>query len=109
MGPDGSSKRYRGEGLAPDWSPDGRRFVFTLRGDLWTEAVGGTDRRRLPIAPGTDARPEWSPDGTKIAFLSSQASPTDQYRLWRVDASGENRVLLTPSRDSVGAFSWASA
>jgi Tol biopolymer transport system component len=109
MSPDGTSKRYRGEGLAPDWSPDGRRFVLTLRGELWTEAVGGTDRRRLPVAPGADARPEWSPDGTKIAFLSSQASPIDQYRLWRVDANGENRVLLTPSRDSVGAFSWARA
>jgi TolB protein len=107
MNPDASSKRYRGQGIAPDWSPDGRRFVFTLRGELWTEAVGMTDRRRLPVAPGADARPEWSPDGTQIAFLSSQGSPTAQYRLWRVDADGENRRLLTPDRESVSALSWA--
>ncbi len=107
MNPDGSGKRIRGQGMAPDWSPNGKRFVFTLRGELWTEAVGGTDRRRLPVAPGTDARPEWSPDGTQIAFLSTQGSPNDQYRLWRVDADGENRRLLTPDRDSVSALSWS--
>jgi len=93
--------------LEPTWSPDGRRFVFVLRGELWTEAVGGTDRRRLPVAPGADARPDWSPDGTQIAFLSSQGSPTGHYRLWRVDADGENRRLLTPDRESVSALSWA--
>jgi WD40-like Beta Propeller Repeat len=66
MNPDGSSKRFRGAGIAPDWSPDGRRFVLALlQGDLWTEAVGGTDRRPLSVAPGADARPEWSPDGTQ--------------------------------------------
>jgi Tol biopolymer transport system component len=107
MNPDGSAKRIRGQGIAPDWSPDGRRFVFVLRGELWTEAVGGTDRRRLPVAPGADARPEWSPDGTQIAFLSSQGSETAQYRLWRVDSDGENRRLLTPDRESVSALSWA--
>ena len=107
MNPDASAKRIRGQGIAPDWSPDGRRFVFVLRGELWTEAVGGTDRRRLPVAPGADARPDWSPDGTQIAFLSSQGSPTGHYRLWRVDADGENRRLLTPDRESVVAPSWA--
>ncbi len=107
MNPDASAKRIRGQGIAPDWSPDGRRFVFVLRGELWTEAVGGTDRRRLPVAPGADARPDWSPDGTQIAFLSSQGSPTGHYRLWRVDADGENRRLLTPDRESVSALSWA--
>jgi Tol biopolymer transport system component len=107
MNPDASSKRIRGQGIAPDWSPDGRRFVFVLRGELWTEAVGGTDRRRLPVAPGADARPEWSPDGTQVAFLSSQGSPTAQYRLWRVGADGQNRRLLTPDRDSVSSLSWA--
>ena len=108
MNPDGSSKRFRGAGFSPNWSPDGRRFVFAFLGDLWTEAVGGTDRRRLPVAPGADAGPEWSPDGTQVAFLSSQGSPTAQYRLWRVGADGENRRLLTPDRESVSSLSWAS-
>ena len=61
MNPDGSSKRFRGAGFAPDWSPDGRRFVFALLGDLWTEAVGGTDRRPLSVAPGGDAAPTGRP------------------------------------------------
>ena len=49
------------------------------------------------MAPASDARPQWSPDGTQIAFLSSQGSPTDQYRLWRIDVGGTNRRLLTPA------------
>jgi Tol biopolymer transport system component len=106
MNPDGSSKRFRGAGFAPDWSPDGRRFVFALLNDLWTEAVGGTDRRPLSVAPGSDASPDWSPDGTQIAFVSSQGSPTEQYRLWRVGADGGSRRLLTPDRDSVHSPSW---
>jgi TolB protein len=107
MNPDGSLKRNRGAGAAPDWSPDGRRFVFALGGDLWTSTVLGAEREPLSMAPGTDARPQWSPDGTQVAFLSSQGSETDQYRLWRVDVSGANRRLLTPNRESVASFSWA--
>ena len=107
MAPDGSLKRFRGAGIAPDWSPDGRHFVFALDGDLWIEAVGGTDRRPLSVAPSTDARPEWSPDGERVAFLSSQSSPTAQYRLWQVDADGGGRRLLLPDRASVTTVSWA--
>lgn len=107
MDPDGSLKRFRGPGLAPDWSPDGRRFAFAHEGDLWTSAVGGSDRRPLSVVPGTDARPEWSPDGRRLAFLSSQGSTTDQYRLWEVAADGGERRLLAPGREGVSAVSWA--
>ncbi|MGE5690869.1 MAG: hypothetical protein ACM33B_09975 [Pseudomonadota bacterium] len=107
MNPDGSAKRYRGAGAAADWSPDGTRFVFSLAGDLWTSTVRGQERTPLAVAPGTDARPRWSPDGTQVAFLSSQGSATDQYRLWRVDVTGADRRLLTPDRESVASLSWA--
>jgi Tol biopolymer transport system component len=107
MNPDGAAKRFRGAGIAPDWSPDGQRFVFSLDGDLWTSLVTGAEREPLATAPAVDARPQWSPDGTQIAFLSSQGSPTDQYRLWRIDVGGTNRRLLTPARDTVSSFSWA--
>jgi TolB protein len=107
MNPDGAAKRFRGAGIAPDWSPDGQRFVFALDGDLWTSLVTGAEREPLATAPAVDARPQWSPDGTQIAFLSSQGSPTDQYRLWRIDVGGTNRRLLTPARDTVSSFSWA--
>jgi TolB protein len=106
MSPDGAAKRYRGAGIAPDWSPDGQRFVFALDGDLWTSLVTGAEREQLAAAPATDARPQWSPDGAQIAFLSSQGSPTDQYRLWRIDVSGSNRKLLTPAQETVSSFSW---
>ena len=57
-----SAKRIRGQGIAPDWSPDGRRFVFVLRGELWTEAVDGTStgggsRWRQGPTPAPSGRP----------------------------------------------------
>jgi Tol biopolymer transport system component len=107
MAPNGTAKRYRGPGLAPDWSPDGTRFVFAHDGDLWTSTVTGDERTRLTAASGSDARQVWSPDGTQIAFVSSQGSPTDQYRLWRVDITGTNRRLLAPEHESVSSASWA--
>jgi len=108
MSPTGTLKRFRGEGAAADWSRDGQRFVFALNGDLWTSTVAGTERKPLSVAPGTDARPKWSPDGLQVAFLSSQGSVTDQFRLYRVDATGSNRRLLTPDRESVSSLSWAA-
>lgn len=57
----------------PDWSPDGRRVVFTANGtELWTVRVDGSRLRRLPVSCDPDCYlldgAAWSPDGRTIAY-----------------------------------------
>ncbi len=57
-----------------DWSPDGRRIVFSSdrRGnnlDIYTMRPNGTNIRRLTTYRGEDSDPRWSPDGREIAYV----------------------------------------
>lgn len=63
-----------GEQLHPDWSPDGDRLSFTVRGEtdeIWIGDVDGLDTRKVvecqdPCAWADEAA--WSPDGTSLVF-----------------------------------------
>jgi TolB protein len=73
------SVRRLATGYAPDWSPNGRRLVFSYllpgetRGpnlepavELATIRADGTGRRHLASGDGGS----WSPDGRRLAFLT---------------------------------------
>jgi TolB protein len=65
--PDGSGLRQLSErGRSPDWSPDGRRIVFTLGSHIAVMRADGSGLRRLPV---TGREPAFSPEGKQIVFL----------------------------------------
>jgi Tol biopolymer transport system component len=70
--PDGSGRRRlanTGGGIGPDWSPDGRRLVFST-GTLMTVGANGHHLRDL----GRDGQePAFSPDGRKIVYETLSA------------------------------------
>lgn len=97
-----------GDQTNPDWSPDGRRFVFAMsdgrRDDLWVADVDGRHARVL-----LDCRracrwlddPDWSPDGRRIVY-SRTARGTGGVGISTLETvdvrTGRIRVVLGPWR-----------
>jgi Tol biopolymer transport system component len=90
MRPDGSRQQRLGVGDHADWSPNGRRIVFTVwqtngRGDVYVMNADGSNRRRLMNTPRADeSRPAWSPGGAKIAFQRGRS-------VWLMDRDGSDQ------------------
>ena len=66
-----------GRGLAPSWSPDSGRIVFSAPSedgetdlDIFFVAVEGGARQPLSQSITRDLWPAWSPDGNSVAHLS---------------------------------------
>ncbi len=74
---------------AYDISPDGKRAVFSARGDVYTVPAKEGSVRNITQTPGiNEMDATWSPDGRWIAYLS--------------DRSGEYELYLKP-QDGVGS------
>ncbi len=72
-----------------DLAPDGKRAVFTARGDVFTVPEKNGNTRNITQTPGVREKyATWSPDGKWIAYIS--------------DASGEDELYLRP-QDGMGA------
>ena len=71
-----------------DISPEGKRAVFSVRGDVFTVPAKEGSIRNLTRTPGIRERQvAWSPDGRGIAYVS--------------DRSGEDEIYITP-QDGLG-------
>lgn len=91
-----------------DWSPDGRKIVFSsLRDgsqDLYIMDVDGSNVVQLTNTATNDSSPDWSPNGQKIAYSSGRESNFDIYV---VNADGSNIVQLTNQQAYEGFPDWS--
>jgi dipeptidyl aminopeptidase/acylaminoacyl peptidase len=62
------------------WSPDRRRQIVVLKGDLWLVEQGGA-KRRLTQTPVAEFAPAWSADGRTVYF-------TRENNAWALDLAG---------------------
>jgi dipeptidyl aminopeptidase/acylaminoacyl peptidase len=85
------------------WSPDRRREVVVLKGDLWLlEQEGRGTRRRLTQTPGAESAPAWSADGRRVFFARDNNA-------WALDLGGGGMAQLTDIRRGPGPVRAAEA
>jgi len=93
----------------PRLSPDGRRVVASLRGDvedLWMiDLERGTSSRLT--ANGKASFPVWSPDGRRLTLASAKEAESAYSIYWRpIDGSAPDEQLLSGNWPNY-PFSWS--
>jgi Tol biopolymer transport system component/imidazolonepropionase-like amidohydrolase len=80
-----------GTWLDLDVSPDGRRIVFSMLGDIYTLPVSGGQAQRITRGAAWDIQPRFSPDGSEIAYTSDRGGGNNLWRM-KADGSGATQV-----------------
>lgn len=81
-----------GTWISLDVSPDGKKIVFDLLGDIYSMPVGGGEATLLSGGPAMEIQPRFSPDGSKISYTSDRAGGDN---IWIMDATGTNARAVT--------------
>jgi len=80
-------------------SPDGKRALFTARGEIFTVPAEKGITKNLTNSPGIHERNAvWSPDGKYIAFISDKTGETEIFIISQ-DGKGE-QIQLTKDADT---------
>ncbi|MFN7221105.1 MAG: hypothetical protein ACK5UX_10755, partial [Burkholderiales bacterium] len=76
-----------GTWMSVDVSPDGKRLVFDLLGDLYLLPIEGGDAKPLTSSMAWEMQAKFSPDGKRIAYMSDAGGGDN---IWVMDVVGEN-------------------
>jgi imidazolonepropionase-like amidohydrolase/Tol biopolymer transport system component len=89
-----------------DVSPDGRKLVFDLLGDLYVMPIAGGTAERITSGPAFDMQPRFSPDGSRIAFSSDRDG---LWNIWTTDTAGKDpRQVSREKRWFINSPSWSA-
>ena len=101
MNTDGTNIKEIGEGLSPDWSPDGQRIVCWARknneeGDIYTMETNGDKIKKITEGQFGSAlySLRWSPDSKQILFC-------DDKNIYVIDSNGDNLNILLRDANSM--------
>jgi imidazolonepropionase-like amidohydrolase/Tol biopolymer transport system component len=81
-----------GTWMTVDVSPDGKRIVFDLLGDLYTLPIEGGEAKALTHSIAWDMQARWSPDGKRIAYVSDAGGGDN---IWVMNADGTEPKAVT--------------
>jgi len=85
-----------GTWIACDVSPDGKKIVFDLLGDIYSMAITGGQATLLAGGPAYEVQPRFSPDGKKVSFTSDRDGCDN---IWIMDVDGKNPKQITKEKE----------
>ena len=99
---------------APQFSPDGKRLVYTLSEwnskedrrvtHIYLVASDGGKPIKLTNGEKGESAPQWSPDGACIAFLADRDKGA---QLWIIPADGGEAEKLTSEENGIQSYRWS--
>jgi Tol biopolymer transport system component len=101
---DGGDLTQIREGENPQWSPDGKKIVFSYKADIWIIDADGRNLMQLTNTKDIiEGLPSYSNDGSCIVYTSNEGkelgkSKTNKYRdfnIWLMEEDGRNKVQIT--------------
>ncbi len=86
-----------GTWVSLDVSPDGKKVVFELLGDLYRMNIHGGTAQCIACGLPFDSQPAYSPDGARIAFVSDRSGNEN---LWTAKQDGSDPVQISKLDDN---------
>ncbi len=93
-----------GTWMALDVSPDGKKLVFSMLGDLYELPISGGEARQLTEGLAMDIQPRYSPDGKAIAFISDRDGAENVWILTL--ATGQYKQVTKATDEYMEGLSW---
>lgn len=95
-----------GNVISPDYSPDGRQFVFANKvGDsptsIWMVNADGLNPRLVFTGVNDIAAVAWSPNGESIAYAMS-TDVFGEYEIYTMDVNGKNHLKISRGLLGIG-------
>jgi tricorn protease len=85
-----------------DVSHDGKRAVFSARGELFSVPVKNGPTRNLSYTPkGREISATWSPNGRYIAYMSDESG---EYEIYLKDRANNNKVKQLTKNGTIWRF-----
>jgi hypothetical protein len=98
---DGKNLHVIGPGMLPDWSPSGKKIVYTTVDTppepfaLWVMNSGGGNKLPAGQTSGLNIAPVFSPDGNQIAYVNVTE---DSSAIYVANRDGANAVPITATK-----------